>query len=36
MFRLRLVDQPDPVAVIQVPANQASRNRTGSLLAAGE
>jgi transcriptional regulator with XRE-family HTH domain len=33
MFQLRLVDQPDLVMVIQVPANEASQARVRSLLA---
>ena len=36
MFQLRLVDQPDLVAVIQVPASQASLARVNSLLVAAE
>ncbi len=33
MFQLRLVDQPDVIAVIQVPADEASLGRVSSLLA---
>jgi transcriptional regulator with XRE-family HTH domain len=33
MFQLRLVDQPDLIAVIQVPANETSLGRVRSLLA---
>jgi MmyB-like transcription regulator ligand binding domain len=33
MFQLRLVDQPDLIMVIQVPASQASLARVSSLLA---
>jgi transcriptional regulator with XRE-family HTH domain len=33
MFQLRLVDQPDLIAVIQVPADEASAGRVRSLLA---
>jgi hypothetical protein len=32
MFQLRLVDQPDLVAVIQVPADETSADRVRSLL----
>ncbi|MBO0815057.1 MAG: helix-turn-helix domain-containing protein [Actinobacteria bacterium] len=32
MFQLRLVDQPDLIAVIQVPANKTSLQRVRSLL----
>jgi hypothetical protein len=33
MFQLRLVDQPDLIAVIQVPASETSLSRVKSLLA---
>jgi transcriptional regulator with XRE-family HTH domain len=33
MFQLRLVDQPDLIAIIQVPANETSLGRVRSLLA---
>lgn len=33
MFQLRLVDQPDLVMAIQVPANETSLARVTSLLA---
>ena len=33
VFQLRLVDQPDLVTVIQVPANKTSLARVSSLLA---
>jgi len=33
MFQLRLVDQPDLIAVIQVPADETSAGRVRSLLA---
>jgi hypothetical protein len=33
MFQLRLVDQPDLITVIQVPANETSLDRVRSLLA---
>jgi hypothetical protein len=32
MFQLRLVDQPDLIAVVQVPANETSLGRGRSLL----
>ena len=32
MFQLRLVDQPDLIAVIQVPADETSLRRVRSLL----
>jgi hypothetical protein len=32
MFQLRLVDQPDLIAVIQVPASETSLSRVRSLL----
>jgi hypothetical protein len=35
MFQLRLVDQPDLIAVIQVPADEASAGRVRSLLGGG-
>jgi transcriptional regulator with XRE-family HTH domain len=35
MFQLRLVDQPDLIAVIQVPADEASLDRVKSLLRDG-
>jgi transcriptional regulator with XRE-family HTH domain len=35
MFQLRLVDQPDLIAVIQVPADEASLDRVKSLLTDG-
>ena len=35
MFQLRLVDQPDLVTVIQVPADETSLVRVRSLLADG-
>jgi hypothetical protein len=32
-FQLRLVDQPDLIAVVQVPADEGSAGRVRSLLA---
>jgi hypothetical protein len=34
MFQLRLVDQPDLIAVIQVPASETSLRRVNAVLAA--
>ena len=36
LFQLRLVDQPDLVAVVQVPASPTSLARVSSLLAAAK